>query len=91
MTVSVNVVVAEIALVAADNVVPETLEEVISEPGEMLNVQPLQTVPVKVVVPPGLIGLVPLTLKAMLLAGSGATFTVKVADVVAGPKVTVSV
>ena len=93
VTVSVKVVVACSAVVVAESVLVATLEVEMLAAGSMVNVHPVHTVPVKVVVPPGLIGLVPLTLKAMELDGLGVTFTCSVALVVEFvplPSVTVS-
>ena len=93
VTVSVKVVVACSAVVVAESVLVATLEVEMLAAGSMVNVHPVHTVPVKVVVPPGLIGLVPLTLKAMLLDGSGVFWTSSVALVVEFaplPSVTVS-
>lgn len=80
-----NVVVVESAEDVADNVLPDTLEDAIRFAGAIEYVQPVQMFPVKVVVSPGLTGLVPLTLKAMEDDGSGTTLTVAVAVVVTGP------
>src|SRR6185436_16414744 len=94
VTVSVKTVVTSKALVVAVSVLVVTLELAMLAAGSMAKVQPVQTVPVKVVVPPGLIGLVPLTLKAMVAAGAGATFTTSVVvavEVAPVPSVTVSV
>ena len=94
VTVRVKTVVACRAFVVAVSVLVATLALAMPAAGPMVNVQPVQTVPVSVVVPPGLIGFVPFTLKAMVPDGFSATFTSVVAVVVElapVPSVTVSV